>query len=73
VTTKPIKKRWLVKIYYRTDSGLIDIEHQIEELEELQQIVERGPNWFALDHIEIRYPHSAGTETIEQLNVEGNR
>lgn len=46
--------RWTVVAYYLTDAGLIDIEYQIEELEELNDIVERGPSWFALDRIEIR-------------------
>ena len=66
-------KCWVAVIYYRTDLGLIDIEHEMEELEELQEIVERGPNWFALDRIEIRHAWQKGTETIEQMTIEDHR
>jgi hypothetical protein len=53
-------------VQYRTDAGLIDIEHEIDELEELQDIVERSPSFYAIDRIEIRYAFSKGTETIEE-------
>ncbi len=46
--------RWPVIIYYHTDAGLIDIEFQIDELDALQGVIERGPSWYALDRIEIR-------------------
>jgi hypothetical protein len=35
--------RWLVIVTYRTNkAGLVDVEHNIEELEELQDLIERG-------------------------------
>ncbi len=47
--------RWLVTIVYRSGHlGAIDIEHHVEELAELQEIVERGPDWNCLERIEIR-------------------
>jgi hypothetical protein len=66
-------KRWVGTIYYRTDAGLINIELEMDELEELQEIVERGPNWFALERIEVRHAFQKGTETIEQLDSESAR
>jgi nitroreductase len=65
-------ERWRATIWYRTDSGLIDVEHTLEELEEIQALVERGPDWYALERIEIVHIHSEG-ETIEQRNMENAR
>lgn len=46
--------RWKATIYYRSDDlGLVDVEHGIEELDELQDIVERGPNWNTIDRIVV--------------------
>lgn len=59
--------RWKATIYYRSELGELDVEHGIEELEELQDIVERGPDWNAIDRITItldRKSHDA--LTIEQ-------
>ena len=58
-------KRWKAIIWYRTDAGLIHVAHEIEELEELHDIVECGPSFYAIDRIEVRYALSKGTETIE--------
>ena len=55
--------RWKATLWYRTDSGLIDVEHILEELEELQEIVERGPDWYAMERIEIRLVHDEGETT----------
>ena len=73
VPMKIQSKRWVAVIYYRTDAGLIDVEHEMEELDELQEIVERGPDWYALDRIEIRHAWQNGTETIEQMTIEDHR
>jgi hypothetical protein len=45
--------RWTATAYYRTDNGIVDVSHDIMELEDLQNIIERGPDWYALDRIEI--------------------
>lgn len=52
-------KRWKATCYYRTDAGLIDIEHTFEEIEDLAGLVERGPHWGTLDRIEIRLARGA--------------
>lgn len=45
--------RWIATVYYRTDQGLVDVAHDIVELDELAELVERGPDWDAIDRIEI--------------------
>jgi hypothetical protein len=62
-----IPARWTVVIYYRTDSGLIDVEHQIEELDMLHTAVEQGPDFHTIDRIEVRHTKNPAPElTIEQ-------
>ncbi len=62
-----VPKRWTATVWYRTDAGLVDVEHQIEELDELHMIVERGPNFCAIVRIEIRHTSNPeSTLTIEQ-------
>lgn len=46
-------KRWLVTVTYRTDNGPVAVDHAIEEIEDLQEIVERGPNFYAIEEIRI--------------------
>ena len=46
--------RWLAKVTYLTDSGPSEVEHHVEELEELHELVERGPDWNCIAGIEIR-------------------
>lgn len=51
----PEMKRWTVTVFLRGAKGPICDVHHIEELEELQAIIEGGPDWRAIDKIEIRY------------------
>jgi len=39
------EKRWRAVIEYGHENGPVTIEHFLEELGELQQIVEHGPDW----------------------------
>jgi hypothetical protein len=59
-------------IHCRTQAGLIVLEHQVEELEELQEVVDCSPNWYAFDRIEVRLNDDRG-ETIEQLTLQFTR
>jgi hypothetical protein len=72
--TKPevTTARWKAVIYYRSEAlGLVDVEHGIEELEELQDIVERGPDWNTIDRITITLDRSCEHGlTIEQAGGE---
>jgi hypothetical protein len=52
--------RWKATIHYRTNAGPVDVEHDIEEIEELQDLVELGPDWNAIDRIEIILRQSSG-------------
>lgn len=59
--------RWHVVMWYRTDSGLLDVHHDIEELVEIDSLVERGPHWDALDYVEItRNLADSAKITVEQ-------
>jgi len=52
----PIAKRlarFAATIVYRTDKGPVDITHDIEEIEELGDLVERGPHWDTIERIVI--------------------
>jgi hypothetical protein len=46
-------KRWTVEATYRTKSATSTAHFQIEELEELHEIIESGPDWFAIAEIKI--------------------
>jgi hypothetical protein len=60
--------RWVATIYYRSDKGMIDVEYVFEELEELQGLVERGPDWNTIDKIEVRLARKTAHLTIEGNN-----
>jgi hypothetical protein len=59
--------RWVATIYYRSDKGMLDVEYVFEELEELQGLVERGPDWNTIDKIEVRLAR----KTAPRLTIEG--
>ena len=65
--------RWKATIYYRSEAaGLVDVEHGIEEIADLHDIVERGPNWHTIERIEIvldRYVEAVADLTIEQADT----
>ena len=59
--------RWKATIYYRTDNGTVDVQHELEELHEIDDFVERGPHWDTIERVEIeRINHC----TSERLTVE---
>ena len=45
--------RWRAVIWYRTKSGDADVEHFLAELEDLHDVVERGPHWDTITKIEV--------------------
>lgn len=63
--------RWVATVHYRMDAGLVDVQHDLIELEELQDLVERGPHWDTIDHINIVRADGADValtvEAAEQL------
>lgn len=58
--------RWAVVVWYRTDSGPVDVHHDLEELAELHDLIEAGPSWQAIDHIDIQYRGLPEKLTIEE-------
>jgi len=59
--------RWNVILNYRTDSGPVDVHHDIEELRELEDIIEMGPDWRTLIDAKITLNrHCEPTLTVEQ-------
>ena len=59
--------RWIATVFYRTNGGLVDVQHDLEEIDELQILVERGPHWDAIDHINIVRADGADRElTVEE-------
>ena len=58
--------RWVAKITYRRNTGNEVRVVSFEELHELHNIVENGPNFYAIDNIEIRTNGRAALTTIEQ-------
>lgn len=45
--------RWKATIVYRTDTGPLSVDYDLSEIEELQDIVERGPHWDTVYNIKI--------------------
>jgi len=45
--------RWRATVYYRTDSGTVDVEHSLSELYDLHDFVEAGPHWDTIERIEV--------------------
>lgn len=61
-----VPPRWTATVYYRTDAGVIDVDHTFEELATLHDLIERGPDFYAIDRIEIRHARNdTPTLTIE--------
>ena len=54
------QKRWLAVVTYRTEEGTVSTEHEIEELDEIDEIIEQGPSWIALDDIKITLQRDCG-------------
>ena len=57
--------RWICNVSYRTHAGLLQVEHALEELSELDALIETKPGFYAIDRIEVRTA-AASTMTIEQ-------
>ena len=58
--------RWIADITYRSESGPVDVRHHMEELEDLQNIVERGPDWHCIEDIRITLQRKDG-EAVKTL------
>ncbi len=61
--------RWTAVVWYHTEQGLLSVVHDFMELEDLQNLMERGPDWHSLKKIEIT--HNAEGRAI--LTVENTQ
>jgi hypothetical protein len=67
-TGEPEHFRWVAVVTYRAEAGPIEIDHHFEELEELQGIIERGPDWNTIISIVVTLNPERATypgDTIE--------
>lgn len=48
-----MNKRWRAVVTYFSEDGNVDVEHFIEELADIHDVIERGPNWYAIKDIVI--------------------
>ena len=46
--------RWIAIVNYRTESGVVDVQHDLEELSDLHDLVEAGPHWDTIINIDVR-------------------
>jgi hypothetical protein len=62
--------RWHAIVNYRTDNGTVAVDHHLEEIKDLHDLVEQGPHWDTIEKIEIvRIDHC----TSDKLTVEQDR
>lgn len=61
-------KRWRATVFYRSDNGAVDVQHDLEELSEIDEIVERGPHWDTIERVVIERVNHIESEalTVEQ-------
>ncbi len=50
----PTNTRWIAKLTYGTKDGPFEREYPIDEVFELHDLVERGPNFHTLISAEVR-------------------
>lgn len=57
--------RWHADVHYRTDTGATVVEHDVEELGDLELLIELGPMWDTIIKIEITHQRP----TIDQPGI----
>jgi hypothetical protein len=65
VSTVQPPLRWHACINYRTAGPVLDVHHDFEELDELHDLVERGPDWNAIESIVVTLARTTGRLTLE--------
>jgi hypothetical protein len=66
MTTDPTHRCHAV-VGYRTDNGIVDVHHELDELGEIETLVERGPDWNTITEITITLAiRSHDDLTVEQ-------
>lgn len=68
--------RWIANITFRTEAGPVTDTQFFEEMEELHNIIEEGPNFYAIESVTLtinplrRIRHYSDTPTLEQCAKE---
>ena len=57
-------RRWHAKVCYRANASLIDVEHDLDEIADLHDLIERGPHWDTIELIEVRRVNHNASETL---------
>jgi hypothetical protein len=60
--------RWSVTVQFRTDDGPVEAHYAIEELSELHNLIELGPDWNTIEKIEVTLARTTGRLTLEQAH-----
>lgn len=64
------RARWKATVFYRTDSGTLDVLMFLDELADLQGRVELGPHWDTIERIVVE---RINYNTSPTLTIEGAR
>ena len=65
--------RWVATVIYRSAAGPKMVVHEIEEIEDLQELIEQGPNFYCIMHISLninekrRQGHRPTIEEAQEL------
>jgi hypothetical protein len=65
---RPVRYRWKATAVYRHDSGVVDVTHDLEELADLHDRIDKGPHWDTVERIvieRVNHVEDAGL-TVEQ-------
>ncbi len=68
---KQEQPRWLASIAYKRDFGNVIVERGVEELSELEEIVEKGPDWNCIQSISVKLNEARRSHnlTVEQAEA----
>ena len=58
--------RWTATVTYRSEVGLVPVEHDIAELAELHDLVEAGPDWNCITESSVKLNRRYYDVTIEE-------
>lgn len=64
--------RWTATVTYLGDDGPVDVPHDLTEIADLHDLVERGPDWRAITEIRI-VPHETYLAAVPRVTVEQSR
>lgn len=56
--------RWIADVTYASTAGDVDVRHHIEELDELQDLIERGPDWHCIKDIRVTLLRKDGEQPM---------